>query len=357
MLNPLMNLYMITMKTLQMISVTIIAALMMITGRSQEITNDFYDDAETYQLSGKTMIQISGELANPGIIDISALPMRSLIIKETLYDNGSSRFVGAYRYDGYSLYDILNTFIIEKANLDEFPPVIDMYVTLENEAGESVVLSWGELYYPVHRHEIIIATQVARIVPSKTKDLWPLPEKVKLVVGHDLLTERNISNPVKITVHSAGKSFLVNRDLTPLFSPMVTIYNNDSRTGEISRTDDTWHRMTYETIFYGRGRGIHKTTPFHGVMLKEILGPYFAVTPEWLRNAYFIVTSVDGYRCVFTFSEVFNRNDQSEVMLVEDWENQNGGAFRLFPAADFFSDRAVKAVSEIHLLNSNFSPR
>jgi hypothetical protein len=59
---------------------------------------------------------------------------------------------------------------------------------------------------------------------------------------------------------------------------------------------------------------------------------------------------VDGYRCVYTFSEVFNRNDQAEVLLIEDPENQDGGTFRFFPAGDFFSDRAVKAVSEIRLL-------
>jgi hypothetical protein len=58
---------------------------------------------------------------------------------------------------------------------------------------------------------------------------------------------------------------------------------------------------------------------------------------------------VDGYRCVYTYSEIFNRNDQAEVLLIEDKENQDGGVFRLFPAADFFSDRAVKAVSEIIL--------
>jgi len=32
-----------------------------------------------------------------------------------------------------------------------------------------------------------------RIVPSKTKELWQLPETSKLVVANDLLTERNIS--------------------------------------------------------------------------------------------------------------------------------------------------------------------
>lgn len=319
--------------------------------KAQLTTNDFYDDAETYPLEGKTMIEIAGEVGNPGMIDITTFEKRSLIIKEAVMDGDSNRFTGAYRYDGYSLYDILNLVTLKKKNEAEFPPIIDMLVTVEGEGGESVVFSWGELYYPVHRHEIIIATQVARIVPSKTKELWPLPSQIKLIAGHDLITERNIANPVRITIHSAYKSFLVDREMHPLYSPMITIYKDNKKEAEISRAIAGGHKLTYETVFYGRGRGIHSTTPFRGTMLREMLGPYFQHTPENLRSAYFILASVDGYRCVYTFSEIFNRNDQAEVLVIEDWENKDGGAFRLFPAADFFSDRAVKAVSEIYFLS------
>lgn len=122
---------------------------------------------------------------------------------------------------------------------------------------------------------------------------------------------------------------------------------------EISKVPAGKERANYETIFYGRGRGIHSTTPFNGFLLKDVLQPYFKLTPEVLRSGYFVVASVDGYRCVYTFSEVFNRNDQAELLLIEDPDNQDGGAFRLFPAGDFFSDRAVKAVSEIKLLMIN----
>ncbi|MDZ7743876.1 MAG: hypothetical protein U5Q03_19620 [Bacteroidota bacterium] len=82
---------------------------------------------------------------------------------------------------------------------------------MENTEGEKVILSWGELYYPIHHHEIMIATQVRRIVPSKTKDLWPMPQETKLVVASDLITERNISNPVKIRILSADKKFEVKK--------------------------------------------------------------------------------------------------------------------------------------------------
>ncbi len=338
------------MKPIQIISFMILFTLGTHAVKSQEITNDFYDDAETFSLKGQTVIEITGETGNPDKTDITGFPLRSLIIKEALPEGESNRFTGAYRYDGYSLYDILNHSVLKKKNEAEFPPIIDMYIKVENDRGESVVISWGEIYYPVHRHEIIIATKVARIVPSKTKDLWPLPEETRLIIGTDLLTERNISNPVKITIYSSSAVYPVEKGMSPLFSKSIKVYNGDNFIEEIAKIPAAVQKMNYETIFYGRGRGIHSTTPFEGYILKEILQPGFKMTPELLRSGYFIVASVDGYRCVYTFSEIFNRNDQAEVLLIPDPENQDGGAFRLFPSADFFSDRAIKAVSEIKLL-------
>jgi hypothetical protein len=315
-------------------------------------TNDFYDDAETYNLKGKTTIEVTGEISNPGRIDMTILEKRSLIIKEALIEEDSNRFVGAYRYDGYSLYDILNPFILDKKNKEEFPPIIDLFVEIEDANGNSVVLSWGEIYYPIHRNEIIIATQAARIVPSKTKDLWPLPEDVKLIVGPDLLTERNISNPVRIIIHSADISYPVNRDMSPLFSNKISVMDEMSVVGELSKVPAGITKLTYESVFYGRGRGIHSTTPFNGYLLKEILSSYFKIDKGLIKKGYIVAASIDGYRSVFTFSEIFNRNDQAEVLLIQDPRNQDGGIFRLFPSADFFSDRAVKAVSEIRLIRN-----
>ena len=36
-------------------------------------------------------------------------------------------------------------------------------------------------------------------------------------------------------------------------------------------------------------------------------------------------------------------------MLIKTDTKEDGGLFRVFAAADFFSDRAIKSVSEIHL--------
>jgi hypothetical protein len=104
---------------------------------------------------------------------------------------------GSIQYDGYSLFDILNYSQPLKKNADEFNPVIDLYVEIDNDRGEKVVFSWGEIYYPNSLHRILKASDVSRIVPSKSGDLWELPGESRNVAGNDLITERNITSPVR----------------------------------------------------------------------------------------------------------------------------------------------------------------
>lgn len=62
---------------------------------------------------------------------------------------------------------------------------------------------------------------------------------------------------------------------------------------------------------------------------------------------FFVLAGLDGYRVILSYSEIFNRNDQSEFLLMHDKNDKDGGAFRIFPAADFFSDKAVKSVTAV----------
>jgi len=316
---------------------------------STDATNNFYDNVETLVLPVSTII-VDGEIANPGPVDLTSLPLRSVIVKEALPDNeGGNRFTGSFRYDGYSLLDILNSRILQKANATEFEPIIDLYVEVENSNGEKVVFSWGEIYYPNNLHRVMVATRVARIVPSKTNELWVLPVQAKIVAGNDLLTSRNISDPVRITVKSYPKSFETVKGLSPMHSETFKVYGADDKVlAEINEIPSSLQRLTFNTIFYGRGRGIHSTTPFNGIMVKELLAPFFPQTNSSLKKGVLCVVAADGYRMAVSWSELFNRNDQQEMLLIEDTNGEDGGRFRFFPACDFFSDRAIKSVTGIH---------
>lgn len=316
---------------------------------STDMTNNFYDNTETFDLpvAGLT---VEGEVANPGKVDFAGLPVRSVIVKETLLDSaGGDRFTGAYRYDGYSLFDILEKTIIRKANAEEFNSIIDLFIEIENDKGDKVVFSWGEIFYPNVLHKILIAKSVSRIVPSKTKELWVLPVNSKIVVSGDLITERNISDPSKITVRSFPKSFNTIKGLSPMYAGKISVYEKNNEVGVLESLPAEINEITYNTIFYGRGKGIHSTTPFTGVMLKDVIGKFYTVSRENLRSGIICIAGKDGYRSALSYSEIFNRNDQQEILLIKTPENEDGGLFRMFTAGDFFSDRAIKSVSSICL--------
>jgi len=314
---------------------------------STDATNDFYDNAPTYKLKSNNIIKIAGEVAKPTNREVDKLPKRTLIAKETLLNRKTDSFVGAYKYEGYSLYDILNKANLDKANKEKFSPIIDLYVVISNPKGEKAVLSWGEIYYPNNRHKNIIATKVTPIIPSKTKEQWPLPEQSKLVVGNDLLDERNISNPTRIEIHSLKGNY-PEKEQEKLYAPSIAIKDAQGKQlKNLTSIPEKLHEIEYPSVFYGRGRGIHGVTSFKGYLLKDLLISEFPVTENRLQKGLFSVAAPDGYRAAFSYSEIFNRNDQSEVLLLDLGENTEDGKFRTFPSGDFFSDRAIKAVSEI----------
>jgi len=69
-----------------------------------------------------------------------------------------------------------------------------------------------------------------------------------------------------------------------------------------------------------------------------------------MREGLVAVIASDGYRAAFSLAEIADRNDFREILLMAK-ENNSGksGGFALFPAGDFFSDRAVKGIRTIDL--------
>jgi hypothetical protein len=191
---------------------------------------------------------------------------------------------------------------------------------------------------------------VARIVPSKTKDLWPLPAESKIIAGNDLITDRNISNPVRIEIKSYPRTFNVTKGLSPKFEKDFNLFSGDNKIATIA-TEGEKENITYNTVFYGRGKGIHSTSPFSGTLLKNALAKYYSFDSKNLKTGLVCLAGMDGYRCVLSYSELFNRNDQQEFLLIRTKPGEDGGLFRVFAACDFFSDRAVKSLAGIYFRN------
>ncbi len=309
--------------------------------------NNFYDDAKTYALEGPE-VTVAGEIKNPGIVKWNELIKRSVIVREVFFkDNQDKKFIGAYRYDGYSLFDILEERYVQKKNQKEFPPPVDLLVAIENNEGEKVVLSWGEVYYPACLHRIIIAVDATPILPTKTDEEWPIPEKTKLICASDALTVRNIDQPSKITVMTHPFNEESENSDTPLYSEKMDVYENGNKIDTIKSIDHVDAERTYPSIFYGRGRGFHGFQNFKGKLFNSLLSSYFDINEKNLKRGYFCLSAPDGYRLTLSFSEIFNRNDNANFLILDEDEGKEGGRFRLFPAPDFFSDRAIKAINAV----------
>jgi hypothetical protein len=312
--------------------------------------NDFYDNSETHVLSGPG-IEVCGEVSNPGKVNLLKLPLRSVMVREAIIRGEKPAFVGSYRYDGYSLFDILKSVFVDKKNKAEFDSVIDLLVMVENDAGEKVVFSWGEIYYPVTLHRILLATKVSPIVPSKTKEHWPLGKNTKLVCAQDLISERNLERPVRITVFSCPLSVRAASVSESRYSAKINLLQDSAKIRDIVELNSNLEKRTYPSVFYGRGRGFHGIEYFCGFLLKSVLEKDFEFNRKNIRSGYFVISGADGYRIAVSFSELFNRNDQTDFLIIDKGENTKKGRFRLFPAADFFSDRAVYAVQTIRFRN------
>ncbi len=312
-------------------------------------TNDFYDNSPTYFLPHAKQIEVGGEVANPASINLNKYPLHSVIVKETKLKGNYTEFIGAYRYDGVSLHDILNNYLLAKKNDKDFKPIIDLYVEIENDKGDKVKISWGEIFYPIHLHEIIIATKVMHIEPTKNDDYWPIPQETKLIIASDLISCRNISNPTKITVRSLDKNFVVNKGMENMWNDQIVIKTDGKQREVYTKLPDDLADLSYPNVFYGKGRGIHSVTPMVGSEFKAFLKKYIPLTEQNLKTGMITIAALDGYRGAFTVGEIMNRNDQNEFLIIDKNNYEGQGRFSLYPTPDFFSDRAMKAITEIHI--------
>jgi len=72
-------------------------------------------------------------------------------------------------------------------------------------------------------------------------------------------------------------------------------------------------------------------------------------TPEMLKGWIAVGSARDGYRVVLTLSEIMNRSDNQDVLLLDKKDSQTTGRYILYPAADFFADRDVRAIEKLEL--------
>ncbi len=268
--------------------------------------NSMYHQSDAVALNTGS-IEVLGELKDPGQARLRRQFKREVFIREARNENGQPEFTGAYRYRGYSLFDLLHPFEYEKKNAAEFPPGTDLYIIVENDQGETAAFSWSEIFHTTKPHQVLIAMEMAPIEPYRAEVDYPTDEVWKLVSAGDLLAERHLTNPVRIHVHSFDeKTYPIDRDMDPAFSGRVLVELAGDPVVEIRKDQAEDHpSKTYHTAFYGMGMGYRSKPVFNGPYLHDFLEGHIDLTdPCLLRNGLVCVAGIDGYRAVFSFSQL-----------------------------------------------------
>jgi hypothetical protein len=308
-------------------------------------TNSLFDDSEIKALAPKNIL-IQGEVQDPGPVDLSSLPIRSAAVKEMGIENGQRVFKGAFFVNGYSLYDILNSKNFRKAPENTFSSPVDLYAVVENEKGEKAAFSWGEIYYR-NSFDILITKTIQPISPARAKASYVLPETQRLVCAGDLLNARFISNPTKITVRSYHGNMPKEKP-KDIYSPELKIV---TKTGTFTVGDvgPLVEKRTYSDVSYGHGMGFKGNENVSGYLLKDLIAANLTPTPDMLREWIAVGNAKDGYRVVFSLSEIMNRSDNQDFLLLDKKDSPGEGHYILYPPGDFFADRDIRAIERLEL--------
>jgi hypothetical protein len=311
-------------------------------------TNSFFDGSEATSFAVKN-VTIQGEVQDPGPVDLSSLPLRSIAFKELAIENGQRVFKGAYFAGGYSLYDILSSKKFKKAPENTFSPPVDLYVVVENEKGDKAVFSWGEIYYR-NSFDILITKTIQAINPARSKATWSLPGVPRLICAGDSINARFINSPTKITVRSFHGPVPKEKP-KDIYSPELKIV---SKTGSFTVADiaSSVEKRTYLDVGYGHGMGFKGAQNVSGYLLKDVIASNWKPSSDMFGKWIAVASAKDGYRSVLSLSEIMNRSDNQDLLLLDQRDSPGSGRFTLYPAGDFFADRDVRAVEKIELMEA-----
>jgi len=312
-----------------------------------ETSPSFFDDSEIREYSLKSIL-VEGEVENTGVVDFALLPINSFPAKDVLFGKDKNKFNGSYFFSGYSLFDIINQKKVKKANEAEFKQAVDLYVIVENDKDEKVVFSWGELFYSKDNFKTVITKSVRAINPSKMKMKWSLPENPILACGNDAFNFRFIANPTKITVRSFAGTYSKER-IKEIYTPEFTV---TSTGGNINVKDIAGiEKRKFRGLGYGHGMGWKGVDEVEGFVFKDVMKAYARIDEQQIASTILCLSAKDGYRVTYSLSEIVNRNDMNDFLLIEENGSLEKGKYNLFATPDFFVDRNVRSVEKIEILN------
>ncbi len=303
---------------------------------------------------------ISGAVQQPIRLTAEDLAkFQSITVRLNEVDS-KKNYSGAFNYQGVPLRSLLELACIHKEETP-FPKDLDVIVIVRNIVGKQAVFSWGEIFYR-NPADIIIAFAAEPIMPElpqgreKWENLLARPIGIpKLVVANDLYADRSLETVASIEVVVLNSSLKI-RNANGQSSASFTVSGAVKTPLTISDLT-SWPHAHAVIKVTGSWKGYHGLQQISGVPLGKLLDIAGA---DMDISTVYLVTHSDGYRAALSFGELF-LDPAGERILIADGNDNPGagkeGRFTLHIPHDLSSDRNVKGIESIEVVNLKKSPK
>jgi precorrin-4 methylase len=324
--------------------------------------------AQGWSASAPAVVRITGLVKQPMSLTSEDLARYETVNVRLTEVTKDTQFHGVFNYRGVPLKTLLELASIEKEKKDFSKPV-DMAIVIRNKAGKQIVLSWGEIMFR-NPADTVLAFSATPIFPYRDCGHCHKPDVYKerqdqltrqvgfpkLVLANDFYTDRSLEDVVHIEVVDLNPKLTVNRKSSKLFSPSMTITGSGKNLLTIKDLSSYPH-MDIMTKPVGEGMGYHGLRKYTGVSLVNLLEKAGA---KMDTETAFIVSSVDGYRSLLSYGELFLAPGGERIMIADSLDGKpidKDGKFLLMPPDDLAADRDVKAVDKIDVINLKRDPK
>ena len=257
------------------------------------------------------------------------------------------KFLGAYAYIGIPVFNILEGIAPEKKPDALFNQPLDILIKFISASGDSVGFTFNEIIMADDCLPVTLAYYREPLKPTadNVKDKYdknimsePLTG-LRLIAPAEPDVTRYLDNVVKITYTTlpVPDNLLPVRKKGKCASSAITCIDGENT-----------YRATFENVprmkknnwaLIGHGHGYEKNVKVEGFELRSFLTANFNdISPD----DFFLFVACDGYRCLFSYREIFAVEKGKEMMIVDiinDELPETG--FKLAPTADFFNDRSM----------------
>jgi hypothetical protein len=332
-------------------------------------------------------VLLNGAVARPGQLDAAltrGLPTYRRLVK-VAGSNGQYRCT--VEVEGYKLKDVLDRVQVKKVD-DGFNEALDTFITVKGRGGEQVLLSYSEAYLS-NDGGPLLAERVRLLLPhhhmpldndnhnptvlrsveerggldlqscsachtGEKVPLLSVPQGWLLVTSADGSSGHFVEDVSEISVHQVGIPVKDTREAAKKMvvdAPMLV--GLDGR--QTALTAQQYHslpRYAWQDTTIGQGKGFQGHHTWQGISLDALLRPLLPPGTDPNRT-WVLVTAADGYRALFSGSEIFSAPEGKSVLLADRKDGaalgMGSGRYHVVSRSDFYIDRSVRLVKEIRI--------